>query len=103
MYAIIQNGGKQYRVSEGQMIRLETIDAEPGKSIDLNEILLIANDKEFKIGAPFVKGAKVKAEVVTHGRAKKIEILKFKRRKQHLKRMGHRQNFTQVKITKIEG
>lgn len=103
MYAIIQSGGKQYKVTEGQTIQLETIDAEPGKSVDLNEILLIANDKEFKIGAPFVEGAKVTAEVVTHGRGKKVEILKHKRRKHHIKRMGHRQNFTKLKIVKIEG
>lgn len=102
MYAIIKTGGKQYRVAEGSVIKLETLPQEEGKSVDFKEVLMVSNGEKITVGAPFVKGATVSAEVMTHGRHKKIEILKFKRRKHHMKRMGHRQNYTQVKITSIK-
>jgi len=101
MYAVIVSGGKQYRVSEGETLKLEKIEAETGASIDFDKILLVVNGEKVNIGAPVVAGAKVTAEVVTHGRHKKVKILKFKRRKHHMKQMGHRQWFTEVKITGI--
>ncbi|WP_394169104.1 50S ribosomal protein L21 [Saccharospirillum alexandrii] len=101
MYAVIVSGGKQYRVSEGETLKLEKIEAETGANIDFDKILLVVNGEKVNIGAPVVKGAKVTAEVVAHGRHKKVKILKFKRRKHHMKQMGHRQWFTEVKITGI--
>jgi large subunit ribosomal protein L21 len=101
MYAIIKSGGKQYRVEEGQTVKLEKVGAEAGNSVDFEDVLMVANGEDIKLGAPFLSGAKVKAEVVENGRAKKVEILKFKRRKHHMKRMGHRQDYSKVKITAI--
>lgn len=102
MYAVIVSGGKQYRVSEGQKVKLEKIEAETGASIDFDKVLLVADGDKVSIGQPVVKGAKVTAEVVAQGRHKKVKILKFKRRKHHMKQMGHRQWFTEVKITGIK-
>ena len=90
MYAVIKTGGKQYRVSEGDTLRLETLDAGTGDSIEFD-------------GTPLVEGGKVTATVKSHGRGKKVEIIKFRRRKHHMKRMGHRQNYTEVEITGISG
>ncbi|MGB0664893.1 MAG: 50S ribosomal protein L21 [Pontibacterium sp.] len=101
MYAVIVSGGKQYRVKEGQTLKLEKLSADQGASVDFDRVLLVANGDDVKIGAPVVEGAKVTAEVVAHGRGKKVTILKFKRRKHHMKRQGHRQWFTEVKITGI--
>ncbi len=103
MYAVIQTGGKQYRVQEGDIIRVEQLTGEAGQAIDFDKILMISDGEAQKVGDPHVAGAKVKAEVLEQGRAKKILILKFKRRKHHMKRLGHRQNYTAVKITKIKG
>lgn len=101
MYAVIKTGGKQYRVEEGQVIRVETLRAEAGETVDFSEILMVANGDEIKIGAPVVEGAKVSGTILEHGRHKKIEIIKFKRRKHHMKRQGHRQNYTAVRIESI--
>jgi large subunit ribosomal protein L21 len=101
MYAVIVSGGKQHRVKEGEVLRVEKLQVEVGSSIDFDKILLVANDDDVKIGAPVVDGAKVTAEVVSHGRDKKVKIIKFKRRKHHMKQMGHRQWFTEIKITGI--
>lgn len=101
MYAVIKSGGKQYRVAEGQFLKLEKIESETGSTVTFDEILLVGNGDDVKIGEPVVKGAKVTAEVVAQGRHPKIRIIKFKRRKHHMKTMGHRQWFTQVKITGI--
>lgn len=101
MYAVIQSGGKQHRVSEGQVVRLEKIDAEKGSTIDFDKILMVGEGADLALGAPYLEGAKVSGEVVEQGRGKKVKIVKFKRRKHHLKRMGHRQWFTEVKITGI--
>lgn len=101
MYAVIVSGGKQHRVKEGETIKLEKLEVETGGSIDFDRVLLIANGDDIKIGKPVVDGAKVSAEVISHGRHKKVSIIKFKRRKHHMKRMGHRQWFTEVKITGI--
>ncbi|CZF83475.1 50S ribosomal protein L21 [Grimontia marina] len=101
MYAVFQSGGKQHRVSEGQNIRLEKLDIETGSTVEFDSVLLVANGEEITVGAPFVAGGKVTAEVVTHGRGDKVKIVKFRRRKHSRKQMGHRQWFTEVKITGI--
>ena len=101
MYAVIQTGGKQYRVSEGDTVRVEKLGAEEGASVDLDKVLLVADGDEVKVGAPYVDGGKVTATVKTHGRGKKVKIVKFKRRKHHLKRQGHRQWYTELEITGI--
>lgn len=101
MYAVFQSGGKQHRVAEGQTVRLEKLDAETGATVEFDKVLLVANGDDVKVGVPYVEGGKVQAEVVTHGRGKKIKIVKFRRRKHSRKQMGHRQWFTEVKITAI--
>jgi len=101
MYAVFQSGGKQHRVAEGQTVRLEKIEVAPGETVEFEDILMVSNGDDVKIGTPSVAGAKVTAEVVTHGRGEKINIVKFRRRKHSRKQMGHRQWFTEVKITGI--
>ena len=101
MYAVVVSGGKQHRVEEGETLKLEKLNAEVGSSIDFDRILLVVNGDDVKIGEPVVAGAKVSAEVVSHGRGKKVRIVKFKRRKHHMKQAGHRQWYTEVKITGI--
>ena len=103
MIAVIKSGGKQYKVAAGQTIKVETLAAEEGKSVNFDSVLMIANGDDVKVGAPYVSGAKVSGTVVSHGRGKKVHIMKFKRRKHSMKQQGHRQNFTEVKIDKIEG
>ena len=101
MYAVIVTGGKQYKVAEGEFLKVEKLDAETGATIEFDKVLLVANGDDVKIGAPVVEGAKVTAEVSAHGRGDKVRIIKFRRRKHHMKRQGHRQWFTEVKITGI--
>lgn len=101
MYAVIATGGKQYRVAQGDIIRVELLEAEPGASIDFDKVLLVGEGESVKVGAPYVEGGKVSGTVKSHGRADKIEIIKFHRRKHHRKQMGHRQHFTEVEITGI--
>ncbi len=101
MYAVIESGGKQHRVTEGEVLKLELLDIEPGKTIDFDKVLLVTDGEDVKVGAPYVEGGKVSAEVLTHGRGEKIKIIKFRRRKHHRKQMGHRQWYTEVKITGI--
>lgn len=101
MYAVFQSGGKQHRVAEGQTVRLEKIEIAPGESIEFDNILMVSNGEDVKIGMPYVDGGKVTAEVVTHGRGDKVKIVKFQRRKHSRKTQGHRQWFTEVKITGI--
>ncbi|WP_296696730.1 50S ribosomal protein L21 [Thiocapsa sp. UBA6158] len=101
MYAVIQTGGKQYRVSEGDTVKVEKMAAEQGAVVDFNQVLLVADGDDVKVGKPYVEGGKVSATVESHGRAKKVMIVKFRRRKHHLKRQGHRQSFTALKITAI--
>ena len=103
MFAVIKSGGKQHRVVEGETFKLEKIEAEKGSSINFEEVLMIGNGDDIKIGAPIVEGSKVVAEVIDHGRHDKVTIIKFKRRKHHDKQMGHRQWYTEVKITGISG
>lgn len=101
MYAVFESGGKQHRVAEGDVLRLELIESEAGATLNFDKVLLVKGEKELKIGAPYVEGGKISAEVLTHGRAAKIRIIKFRRRKHSRKQMGHRQWFTEVKITSI--
>ncbi len=103
MYAVIETGGKQYRVTEGQSIKVEKLSADEGSSVDLDKVLLVANGDSIKIGAPYVDGGKVTATVKAHGKGKKILIVKFRRRKHHQKIQGHRQQFTELQITGIKG
>jgi large subunit ribosomal protein L21 len=103
MYAVIQTGGKQYRVKEGETLKIETLDAEPGHQIEFDNVLLIQSDAGIKVGKPFVDGGKVTATVKSHGRHKKVHIIKFRRRKHYMKRAGHRQNYTEIQITGISG
>jgi large subunit ribosomal protein L21 len=101
MYAVVQTGGKQYRVSEGDTIRVEKLCADEGASVELDKVLLVADGEDVKIGAPYVDGGKVTATVKSHGRGNKVRIVKFKRRKHHLKRQGHRQWYTELQVTGI--
>ncbi len=103
MYAVIETGGKQYRVAEGDKLRVEKLDAAAGASVDLDRVLMIATGDSVTLGKPFIEGTKVTAEVAGHGRHDKVKIIKFRRRKQHMKRQGHRQWFTELKITGVAG
>ena len=100
MYAVIRTGGKQYRVSEGMTLKVEKIDAEEGASIELDKVLLVADGDDVKVGAPYLSGS-VTATVKSHGKGRKVNIIKFKRRRHHLKRQGHRQQYTELEITGI--
>ena len=101
MYAVVKTGGKQYRVKEGQTIRVEKLNADEGSTVELDQVLMVANGDDIKIGAPLVENGKVSADVVEHGRGDKIRIIKFNRRKHYHKQMGHRQAYTELKITGI--
>ena len=103
MYAVFKTGGKQYKAAPGDVIQVEKLDAENGASVELDEVLMVSDGDEVRVGAPTIEGGKVTAEVVGHGRGDKIRIIKFRRRKHHMKRMGHRQHYTEIKITGIEG
>lgn len=100
MYAVIKTGGKQYTVRQGDSLKVEKLDLAEGEAIEFAPLML-GNGDEVSIGAPSVEGATVSAEVASHGRAKKIEIIKFRRRKHHRKQMGHRQSYTELTITGI--
>ncbi len=101
MYAVISTGGKQYKLAQGDVCRIEKLDAEEGASVEIDKVLMIADGDNINIGAPFVDGGKVTATVKSHGRAKKVEIMKFRRRKHHQKRTGHRQYYTEIEVTGI--
>ncbi|MCK5479885.1 MAG: 50S ribosomal protein L21 [Gammaproteobacteria bacterium] len=103
MYAVIKTGGKQYRVSEGDTLRVEKLDTSAGETIEFDQVLAIGEGADLKVGTPFVAGGKVTATVREQGRGKKVEIIKFRRRKHHMKRMGHRQDYTELEITAISG
>ena len=102
MYAVFKTGGKQYRAAKGDVLKVEKIDADKGATVELDQVLMVGEGEEVKIGAPYLEGSKVTATVVDHGRHDKIKIIKFKRRKHHRKQMGHRQYFTQIEITGID-
>lgn len=101
MYAVIRSGGKQYRVSPGQRLRIEKLSAEAGETVKFEEVLLVSDGEKSHAGTPLLANAVVTAEVIQHGRGKKIKIIKLKRRKHHLKHQGHRQHFTAIKVVGI--
>lgn len=104
MYAVIETGGKQYRVAQGDVIKVEKLLNEAGETIEFDKVLMISDgDQKVVMGAPFVDGGKVTATVKTQGRHRKVEIIKFRRRKHHMKRQGHRQAYTELEITGIKG
>lgn len=101
MYAVFQSGGKQHRVTEGQTVRLEKLEAATGDTVEFEQVLMLSDGEKVTIGAPFVAGSKVTAEVISHGRGDKVKIVKFRRRKHSRTQMGHRQWYTEVKITRV--
>lgn len=101
MYAIIKTGGKQYKVSEGDLVRVEKLAYEVGETVDFDQVLLVSNDGELKVGSPLVEGAKVSATVEDQNKDKKIVVFKYKPKKQYRKKHGHRQPYTLVKINRI--
>ncbi len=101
MYAVIQTGGKQYKVAEGDFLKIEKLEAEEGSEFTFDSVLLVNGDAGLKVGAPTIEGATVTATIKSQGRHKKINIIKFKRRKNYMKKMGHRQYYTEVLITGI--
>ncbi|NNC64415.1 MAG: 50S ribosomal protein L21 [Gammaproteobacteria bacterium] len=103
MYAVFKTGGKQYRASKGDRLRVERLDAEEGSTIEFDQVLLVGEGTDVKLGSPLVSGGKVKAKVKSQGRGRKIKVLKFKRRKNYMRVKGHRQHFTEVEITSITG
>lgn len=103
MYAVVKTGGKQYRVSAGTKIKVEQLTADVGSEVTLDQVLMIAEDGNVKLGSPLLSGAAVKAKVVAQGRGEKVEIYKMRRRKHYRKSQGHRQNFTELEITGIAG
>ena len=101
MYAVVRTGGKQYRLGIGDSVKVEKLSDEVGNIVELSQILMVSDGNEVKVGAPLVTGASVKAEIVGHGRNKKIRVFKMKRRKKYRRTQGHRQAFTQLKVTEI--
>jgi len=102
MYAVVETGGKQYRVEEGRTLKVERLQAEPGASVTLDKVLLVADGSTAKVGSPVVEGARVTATVVGHGKAKKIIVMKYKSKVHYRRKRGHRQHFTTLRIEKIE-
>jgi large subunit ribosomal protein L21 len=100
-YAIIVSGGKQYRVKAGDVLKLESLEVSPGEQIQFDQVLATGEGETINIGRPYLEGAKVMGKVLSHGRHKKIHIVKFRRRKHHMKSQGHRQNYTQVEIISV--
>jgi large subunit ribosomal protein L21 len=103
MYAVIATGGKQYRVAEGDVVRIEKLTAEAGAAVEFDKVLLVGGGADVKVGRPFVEGSKVTGTVQAHGKGDKVRIVKFRRRKHYLRQGTHRQPYTDVKITGISG
>ena len=101
MYAVVRTGGKQYRLGVGDSVKVEKLPDEVGNIVELSQILMVSDGSEVKVGTPLVTSASVKAEIVGHGRDKKIRVFKMKRRKKYRRTQGHRQAFTQLKVTEI--
>ena len=101
MYAVIKTGGKQYRVTTGEKIKIEQIPADVGSQITLDQVLLVGEGESVKVGNPLVSGAKVTATVVSHGRGDKVRIFKLRRRKHYQRTQGHRQNYTEIRVDAI--
>ena len=102
MYAIIESCGKQYKVTEGDVVFFEKLDVEEGKKVTFDNVVLVSDDKKVEVGAPYVKGVKVEGKVVSHGKGKKILVYKYKAKKNYRRTQGHRQPYTKVEITKIK-
>ena len=103
MYAVIKTGGKQYRVTEGETLKVEKLDVEEGAAVEFDQVLMIADGDQIQVGAPYVEGARVAATVKAQGRGPKVRIIKFRRRKHYRKTQGHRQSYTELKIGSISG
>ena len=103
MYAVIQTGGKQYRVKSGEQVKVEMLPAEVGAAVSFDRVLMLGEGDGVRVGAPYVDGAKVKATVVSQGKSDKVRIFKMRRRKHYIKSQGHRQSFTEVRIDEIVG
>tara|TARA_B100000886_G_scaffold12508_1_gene8089 strand:+ start:43 stop:354 length:312 start_codon:yes stop_codon:yes gene_type:complete len=101
MYAVIKTGGKQHKVAEGEILKVEKLKASEGEPIDITDVLLIEKDGEVTLGSPFIEGAKVTAKILRHGKADKVTIIKMKRRKDYRKKQGHRQNYSEIQIEQI--
>ena len=101
MYAVIVTGGKQYRVAPGDTLRVEKLDTPEGESVQLDQVLMVADGDDIKLGAPYVEGGHVTAKVKGHGRGRKVEIIKFRRRKHHMKQQGHRQAYTELEVIEV--
>ncbi len=102
MYAIIETCGKQYKVSEGDVVFFEKLDDEEGKKVKFDKVILVSNEGKVEVGTPYVKGAKVEGKVIAHGKAKKIVVFKYKPKKNYRRKQGHRQPYTKVEITSIK-
>jgi large subunit ribosomal protein L21 len=102
MYAIVETGGKQYRVREGDVLRIERMQGEPGQELLLDKILLIGNGEGVRVGTPFLEDVRIRAEILAQRRGRKILVFKFKRRKDYRKKQGHRQDYTGIRIKAIE-
>ncbi len=103
MFAVIATGGKQYRVQEGSVLRIQKLAAEQGASVEFDQVLLIGQGSDVKLGAPFLAGGKVTATVQAHGKGDKVRIVKFRRRKHYKREKTHRQEYTEIKVTGIVG
>lgn len=101
MYAVIKTGGKQHKVAEGEILKVEKLKASEGEPVDITDVLLIEKDGEVTLGSPFIEGAKVTAKILRHGKEDKVTIIKMKRRKDYRKKQGHRQNFSEIQIEQI--
>jgi len=101
MYAVIKTGGKQYRVSAGETLKIETVAGDVGSAVVLDKVLMVGEGDKVTVGKPLINGASVKATIVSHGRGEKIKIFKMKRRKHYQKHQGHRQNYTEIRIDGI--
>ena len=102
MYAIIESCGKQYKVAEGDVVFFEKLDAEEGKKVTFDNVILVSNEGKIQIGNPYVKGVKVEGKVISHGKGKKIIVFKMKPKKNYRRKQGHRQPYTKVEITSIK-
>ena len=101
MYAVIKTGGKQHKVAEGEILKVEKLKASEGEPVDITDVLLIEKDGEVTVGSPFIEGAKVTAKILRHGKEDKVTIIKMKRRKDYRKKQGHRQNYSEIQIEQI--
>ncbi|MEO1034753.1 MAG: 50S ribosomal protein L21 [Pseudomonadota bacterium] len=103
MYAVFKSGGKQYKAQKGDRLKLEKLDVAPGDAVEFDQVLLVGEGKDVTVGTPLVDGGKVQATVVSQGKGKKVDIIKFRRRQNYMRHKGHRQHFTEVEITDIAG